>query len=1828
MNQGLNVKKTQAYQALENLRVRLLDLTARNRLINFRHSKAGSLRVIDELPNQLVGKLLAEKEMRFAAIPEPTEKELISAGYLEIEEESQRVVRLRNDPSAEEWARQLGFATSYEVPESSVEDDGGKHSDNVIQTLLYPYEMEACLKSLLLAAESGIQEMGANILYLAFGFLEWYENSNSDSARMAPLFLVPVRLHKGRLNLDTRTYEYTLSYSGEDIIPNLSLREKLRADFAMALPDLDENTVPEDYFREVKELIKDNQPRWRLRRYISLALLNFSKLLMYLDLDPDRWPEHANIADHRVVSRFLSGYGKEVDQDGGSGGSPGFGEEYLIDELEEIHANYPLIDDADSSQHSALIDAVDGKDLVIEGPPGTGKSQTITNLIAAAMAKGKKVLFVAEKLAALEVVRSRLDAAGLGEFCLELHSHKSQKRKVLDEVEDRLKKNGRYRKPKDIEVDIARYEELKTALKTHAEKINRPWKNTGKTLHEILMAATRYRSSVSLNPELLHPDGYDGSNYDAAAQRRNEDQVQAYRKVYRAVAQQLGADAALQDHPWYGVRNGDLQIFDQDRVKGLLVNWQGSLQELQDQRKAIAETLNCEASCIAVSVGTIQVFLANLEMIPSLKGDEILERLPVLRGDVLKKTQLYLRLFENIQELYCSLAKVTGPQVLQDLSVVDGLLSANEKLKQLVGPNIKLGDLAKAINLLAAIQEQLNQLEETLHGVSSALGEPAARHLTMSESGLAEFKTVIKLIASLNPSHWKYRDELFENEDLDELLPRLRVDLDELQELHDKVRGGFALDAIPEENEIRRLGAILAGGGAFRWFKGGWRKARKELLGHAANPQVKLPTMLDALDDVASFAGKRSRLEQNTAYKDALGEHMRGVDTDLSALESLREWYKRVRQQYGVGFGQKVPIGDAILALAPSLAKAVRSLADRGMQTQLEDLLDDLGSLKEVFAPVMELQAGDALLIGERCIIPRLIREVNEAVRACGPLTNDGALSIADLADRIEQIGMLKHMVEKWQAADFDTKLFQGRLGLNPGINTDNSAGLSMLRNTLEIATCVDDKLSNEALIQHIYKTPTRTSFAALDHHARILRAVVKSEKSGYEAYSTLVQLDREAWMSRPGDRLDELVTRNQLALDNGETLQSWLDYVRLREQLEALGMSRLADVVENSKIDIEQVEDAYQAGVFDALAREILREDPELGRFSGHSQEAVQDKFKEYDNKLKQLQCEQIAWKIDQAKIPIGNMAARVSERTERVLLEHECGKKSRHIPIRQLLQRSGNALVALKPCFMMGPMSVAQYLTPGTIAFDLVVMDEASQIKPQDALGAVARGAQLVVVGDPKQLPPTSFFDRIIDDGEEDPTGIEESESILDATRPMFPARRLRWHYRSQHESLIAFSNYSFYDSDLVLFPSPHKRTDDYGIHYSRIPRGCFVNRKNLEEAKIISEAVREHFRYRPDETLGVVAMSAEQRQHIERAIETLAKDDPVFQEWLDKDAARRESLFIKNLENVQGDERDVIFISMTYGPPEPGAKVYQRFGPINSDVGWRRLNVLFTRSKKRMHIFSSMGSDDIVVSPTSKRGIQALREFLSYCETGILHRTEHYTGRDPDSDFEISVMAALRDKGFECIPQVGVAGFFIDVAVIDPGNPGRYLMGIECDGATYHSAKSARDRDRLRQTILERLGWRIRRIWSTDWFKNPQGELGPIIRELHELKSPIAPVEHVQESEVDKIEKIIEEVELEEAQLDLLAFDEGNLKERLIRFDREVIRREVPDTPDIKRLLRPAMLEALLEFMPTSKVEFLEVIPTYIRQATEAAEGRYLDQIFDIINASVENTRASKA
>ncbi|OON70843.1 DUF3320 domain-containing protein [Hymenobacter sp. CRA2] len=454
--------------------------------------------------------------------------------------------------------------------------------------------------------------------------------------------------------------------------------------------------------------------------------------------------------------------------------------------------------------------------------------------------------------------------------------------------------------------------------------------------------------------------------------------------------------------------------------------------------------------------------------------------------------------------------------------------------------------------------------------------------------------------------------------------------------------------------------------------------------------------------------------------------------------------------------------------------------------------------------------------------------------------------------------------------------------------------------------------------------------------------------------------------------------------------------------------------------------------------------------------------------------------------------------------ILKNEFAKKTRHLPIRQLMQKAGRVVQAIKPVFMMSPLSVASFLPPGAVEFDLVVFDEASQVKPVDALGAVARGKKLVVVGDSKQLPPTSFFDSLTGTGEaaDEENVTADIQSILELCKArQMPERMLRWHYRSLHQSLIAASNHLFYDDKLVIFPSPGGQ-GQLGLVYHHLPETYYergTTRTNPREAQAVAEAVLHHARTTPRLTLGVVAFSTVQRQAIQDALEVLRRQHPETEAFFA--AHRHEPFFIKNLENVQGDERDVMLISIGYGRTKDGY-LSMSFGPLNGEGGERRLNVLITRAKQRCEVFTNLTADDLDLNRTRARGVAALKTFLNFAQHGRLNQNEE-TGREMESPFEEAVYRALAARGYQLRPQIGSQGFYIDLAVVDPDQPGRYVLGIECDGAMYHSARSARDRDRLRQQVLEAVGWRLHRIWSTDWFRDPARETERAVQAIEEAR-----------------------------------------------------------------------------------------------------------------------------
>lgn len=451
--------------------------------------------------------------------------------------------------------------------------------------------------------------------------------------------------------------------------------------------------------------------------------------------------------------------------------------------------------------------------------------------------------------------------------------------------------------------------------------------------------------------------------------------------------------------------------------------------------------------------------------------------------------------------------------------------------------------------------------------------------------------------------------------------------------------------------------------------------------------------------------------------------------------------------------------------------------------------------------------------------------------------------------------------------------------------------------------------------------------------------------------------------------------------------------------------------------------------------------------------------------------------------------------------VLLREFERKARHLPVRQLMLKAGNAIQAMKPVFMMSPLSVANFLPPGAVEFDLVVFDEASQVKPSDALGAVVRAKQSVVVGDSKQLPPTSFFDTMVvgEDlaDEETGTAISDIESVLGLFCSRGAHQRmLRWHYRSRHESLITGSNHLFYEDKLVVFPSPDSNKEHVGLIYRHVPDGAYDRsrtRTNRVEARTIAQAVMQHAAEQlrmPREqrhTLGVAALSKAQMDAIQSEVELLRRKTPSSEEFF---SDQSEQFFVKNLETVQGDERDIIFISIGYARTAEGY-LSMGFGPVNRSGGERRLNVLFSRARRRCEVFTSLSSADIDASRNDSSGLSALKTFLHYAEHGQLDLPS-YTGGIPQSPFEEEVLRCLQAMGHTVHCQVGSTGFFLDLAIVDPSRPGHYILGIECDGAAYHSARSTRDRDRLRQSVLISMGWRIHRIWSTSWFRNPDAEV----------------------------------------------------------------------------------------------------------------------------------------
>lgn len=553
------------------------------------------------------------------------------------------------------------------------------------------------------------------------------------------------------------------------------------------------------------------------------------------------------------------------------------------------------------------------------------------------------------------------------------------------------------------------------------------------------------------------------------------------------------------------------------------------------------------------------------------------------------------------------------------------------------------------------------------------------------------------------------------------------------------------------------------------------------------------------------------------------------------------------------------------------------------------------------------------------------------------------------------------------------------------------------------------------------------------------------------------------------------------------------------RNELEAaLGSAGLAPLLAECLergIGADQVGEVFEAVWLHSILEAVAMADSAYGAFQGQTLDRVASDFRTRDTEHIRTTADRVRRCC--AERLFGALDAHPEQAT---LIRAEANKQRRHRPMRDLLRGAPDVMMALKPCWAMSPLVVSQVL-PLQQLFDVVIFDEASQVPPADAIPSVVRGKRVVVAGDERQLPPTSFFAsasaedeteeglEIGENGEVAVTLTDGYESILDSLAAALPFRSLEWHYRSQDERLIAFSNAHIYSSSLTTFPGAHVDGVLDHVAVPHVPGLTGSEESAAAEVQAVVDLVLEHARQRPEESLGVITMGIKHADRIETAIRQAVAANRDLDQFFTEDHPER--FFVKNLERVQGDERDAIILSIGYGKAPDGRMMY-RFGPLNTKGGERRLNVAVSRAKRRMTLVSSFTHHDLDAAKLASRGAQLLGQFLAFMSSKGTELGSSATLPPQLNPFEMDVRDRLTQAGIPLTAQHGVSGYRIDFAAAHPTQPGRMVLAIEADGASYHSSASARDRDRLRQEHLERLGWRFHRIWSTEWFRNPAQEI----------------------------------------------------------------------------------------------------------------------------------------
>lgn len=828
-------------------------------------------------------------------------------------------------------------------------------------------------------------------------------------------------------------------------------------------------------------------------------------------------------------------------------------------------------------------------------------------------------------------------------------------------------------------------------------------------------------------------------------------------------------------------------------------------------------------------------------------------------------------------------------------------------------------------------------------------------------------------------------------------------------------------------------------------------------------------------------------------YEKRYGLLFNQMDTDWEELRRLISWWKDVRSYL---FSQQV--GEinqqAVYTFVQSFDKTASQFIHQTLQDQLKQYDNILEKLSSIVSHTLLNRLKEECFKDLQALISLLFERIN----------------LLDLTvDKLNELRM-----EKWQSVDQLVEEIEAIYSYEQLLcvmqrHADNHK--SIVKKEFSLSIEGFEKMKQQLLFNQKFSKDV-TQFD-LTYNSSLLHCLTQLSKEYMKKLLTIKAANEQHknYFESIFNNFDKHAhlpfSKHFIIIETMATSTYEIEkIVRMKmmfKQLSEFGLAPMIDkVLENEVLWQVNLNKLFLKRYYEVALDEVYSTSPELQNFDKENYEKIISLFKvsdikQFEENAKRLNCMLSENLNEQFKKTM--MESQLS------ILRKENEKKKRHLPLRQLFNNIPDLLLTLKPCVLMSPLSVCEFLNPRKIQFDLVVFDEASQICPEDAIAPMIRGRNIIMAGDSKQMPPTNFFKAgtsVDDEFDDELVDDELYESVLGLCSDLLPQKTLKWHYRSKHESLIAFSNRHFYNNSLYTFPSVDIQSQDLGVSFEYVENGYFDrsgSKTNQIEAERVAELIIAHYKNNSTLSLGVIAFSQSQMEAIEKKLEMKLRANPTLEKLINNESVE-EPFFIKNLENVQGDERDVIFLSVGYAKDQNGV-FYHQFGPLNKAGGERRLNVAITRAKQKLVLFSSIKDSEINLANTQSIGVKLLKNYLEYARTGHIPESVFFNSElEFDSPLEQDIYESIVSLGYDVKTQVGASGYRIDLAVINPKAPGKFLVGIECDGATYHSTKTARDRDRLRQQVLEGLGWKIYRIWSQDWFRNKS-------REIEKIKTMLA-------------------------------------------------------------------------------------------------------------------------